>query len=136
MGTAIRSEQARFRRAVREQALVDCVPMFQEALERERTFRIEQLASLAAAARNRSGRSAESDDSARAEVDVLLACGARRALADIEHALVAIRTGRYGRCEGCDAEIPLDVLRAIPRTRCCPDCHGARADEGRRASGR
>ena len=56
------------------------------------------------------------------EVDALVLAGARRALADIELALVRMRTGRYGYCRSCDGRIPLVVLEAIPRTTLCLAC--------------
>jgi DnaK suppressor protein len=56
------------------------------------------------------------------EVDALVAAGARQALADIELALVRIRTGHYGYCRSCGARIPLVLLEAIPKTTLCLVC--------------
>jgi RNA polymerase-binding transcription factor DksA len=55
-------------------------------------------------------------------VEALVAAGARRALADIELALVQMRTGHYGYCRICGASIPLVVLEAIPKTTLCLAC--------------
>jgi RNA polymerase-binding transcription factor DksA len=72
-------------------------------------------------------------------VDEQVAVGASRALADIERALTAIRTGRYGRCADCDEEIAIEVLCAVPQTTWCLSCHCRRGDQRRavrRSSGR
>ena len=61
-------------------------------------------------------------ESALREVDAVVAAGARRALADIELALVRMATGRYGLCRSCGAGIPLVVLEAIPKTTLCLKC--------------
>jgi DnaK suppressor protein len=93
-----------------------------EALERERRFRIEQLAELAAAPARR--------DDPRAEVDALVVAGARRALADIDAALEAMRRGRYGRCGACAGPIPWRVLCANPRARLCWTCQASEDGAG------
>jgi DnaK suppressor protein len=99
-------------------------------LEQQRRFRREQLAELEAG-RGMHERSALADRpdpahaeavSALREVDDIVAAGARRALADIELALVRMRTGRYGLCRSCGAGIPLVVLEAIPKTTLCLRC--------------
>ena len=59
---------------------------------------------------------------ARREVEALVTAGARRALADIELALVRMRTGHYGYCRICGTGIPLVVLEAIPKTTLCLAC--------------
>jgi DnaK suppressor protein len=57
------------------------------------------------------------------EVRAVVAAGARKALADIELALVRMSAGNYGRCRACGADIPLAVLTAVPRTTLCRSCH-------------
>lgn len=111
-------------------ALTSRLPGLRAALEQQRRFRREQLAMLDAngGTQERPAR-ADSTDSrdqeavhAMREVDALVADGARRALADIELALVRMDTGRYGHCRSCGARIPLVVLEAIPKTTLCLTC--------------
>jgi RNA polymerase-binding transcription factor DksA len=101
----------------------DALAALRDALQRERRFRVEQLADLAIAP--------PAQDPALTEVHAIMLTGARRALADIDAALQAMREGRYGRCGSCHGPIPRDVLRAIPRTRLCGACQAA-GDAGTR----
>jgi RNA polymerase-binding transcription factor DksA len=110
--------------------LVRQLPALRKELERQRDFRNEQLAHLSAHDENRAslvgyGPRAMDGDAARAldEVRALVAAGARQALADIELALARMNEGTYGRCRACDADIPLAVLTAIPKTTLCQACH-------------
>lgn len=43
-------------------------------------------------------------------------------LEKVEEALDKIESGRYGRCENCDREIPEDRLDAVPYTEFCFEC--------------
>lgn len=43
-------------------------------------------------------------------------------LKDILEALERIENGTYGKCENCDAEIPLERLRAYPAAKTCINC--------------
>jgi DnaK suppressor protein len=116
-------------------ALASRLPALRAALEEQRRFRREQLAALETDAADCAGQ--DSADlpgpgdrqamPALREVDALVAAGARQSLADIELALVRMRTGRYGRCRACGDRIPLAVLEAIPRTTLCLGCQ--REDE-------
>jgi DnaK suppressor protein len=105
------------------------VPVLRAALMRQRDFRREQLAQLADEASGRTasppaGRGAAGDTApAVREVQALVEAGALRALDEIELALIRIRTGDYGRCRACGADIPLAVLEAIPQTTLCLFCH-------------
>jgi DnaK suppressor protein len=45
-----------------------------------------------------------------------------RELAQIEDALERIRQGRYGLCDGCEQEIPLARLQAVPYALRCINC--------------
>jgi len=112
-------------------ALVSRLPSLRATLEEQHRFRSEQLARLEACSRQQ----VPSDPGAREavlalrEVDELLAAGARRALTDIELALVRMHTGRYGDCRSCGDGIPLTLLEAIPKTTLCLACqhHDERA---------
>ena len=109
--------------------LVLRLPALRSALERQLRFRGDQLAELEVGEHTSRSRSANPRDRPNEEavyglheVDALVLAGARRALADIELALVRMRTGRYGYCRSCDARIPLVVLEAVPRTTLCLAC--------------
>ena len=106
------------------------VPVLRAALVHQRDFRREQLAQLDV--HEPSGRTSTlpagpgaacDTPPAVREVQALVEAGARRALDDIELALARIRTGDYGRCRACGADIPLVVLEAIPQTTLCLRCH-------------
>lgn len=61
-------------------------------------------------------------DSAQDEINSQLAEVESRELAYIENALEQMREGRYGMCEGCDANIPLARLQALPYATLCINC--------------
>jgi len=43
-------------------------------------------------------------------------------LRDINLALKKIKTGKYGVCEKCEKEIPLERLKVVPEARFCLKC--------------
>jgi DnaK suppressor protein len=45
-----------------------------------------------------------------------------RELSQIERALVRIKQGSYGVCEGCEGKIPVARLNALPYSTYCIDC--------------
>jgi DnaK suppressor protein len=118
-------------RPVADPALSRRLPELRAELRRQRAFRIEQVAHLDAHDEEPvppgNGPRAAHEDAARAlaEVRAVIVAGARHALADIELALAQMDEGRYGSCRACGAAIPLDVLRAIPKTTLCLACHHA-----------
>jgi DnaK suppressor protein len=123
-------DSSRRQRPVGSRWLVRQLPAMRKELERQRDFRNEQLAHLIAHDENRTslvgyGPRAMDRDAARAldEVRALVAAGARQALTDIELALARMNDGTYGRCRACNADIPLAVLTAIPKTTLCQGCH-------------
>jgi DnaK suppressor protein len=113
-----------------ETALAPRLPALRSELEQQRHFRREQLAlvdpdattSLSPAGPIPTDLRDEDARRARREVDALVAAGARRALAEIELALVRMRTGRYGLCRSCGTRIPIAVLEAVPKTTLCLAC--------------
>jgi DnaK suppressor protein len=121
----------------REEALAVKLPVLRATLERQLRFRREQLSQLVECGTGLelscSGEPSDGYTSGAAlalrEVNALLAEGARRALTDIELALLRMRQGRYGHCRGCGTRIPLAVLEAIPKTTLCLTCQ-ARRDRG------
>lgn len=50
------------------------------------------------------------------------AAAERRALAEIEAALVRIASGEYGRCEQCHEPISAALLARLPQARYCTAC--------------
>lgn len=54
--------------------------------------------------------------------DFALRDGAREIIGAIDDALDRIEQGRYGYCDRCGAEIPLDRLKALPYTTMCIAC--------------
>lgn len=70
------------------------------------------------------------------EMDSQLAALGSRELHHIDLAIKQLREGRYGICDGCDAEIPVNRLQALPFTLVCVGCqrdveagHGTKSDD-------
>jgi len=61
-------------------------------------------------------------DAAQNEISSQLAEVESRELAHIENALQRIRNGHYSICEGCNNNIPLARLQALPYATFCIDC--------------
>src|SRR5690606_3463290 len=61
-------------------------------------------------------------DSAQDEINSQLAEVESRELASIENALERMRTGEYGKCEGCGTKIPVARLNALPYATLCIEC--------------
>lgn len=61
-------------------------------------------------------------DTAADEISSQLAEVESRELVRIEDALEKIREGNYGDCEGCDKQIPLARLQAVPYATMCIEC--------------
>jgi len=64
-------------------------------------------------------------DAAQDEITSQLAEVESRELASIEKALVRMRNGDYGECEGCGNKIPLARLNALPYATSCIECQRA-----------
>jgi len=73
-------------------------------------------------------------DAAQDEISSQLAEVESRELANIERALVLIKNGNYGQCEGCGERIPLARLNALPYATSCIECQRA-AETGGGAGG-
>jgi DnaK suppressor protein len=101
--------------------LSDHLPALRAGLDQQRRFRVRQLAELEAEI-DRAAESTDAAEIARRQVAEKLAVAARHALADIDGTISLITSGRYGRCRGCDTEIPIHLLRVIPTTQWCLDC--------------
>ncbi len=61
-------------------------------------------------------------DSAQDELSSQLAEVESRELAYIENALERMQEGQYGICEGCETNIPLARLQALPYATLCIQC--------------
>ncbi len=61
-------------------------------------------------------------DSAQDEISSQLAEAESRELSNIDDALERMRDGSYGQCEGCQSNIPLARLQALPYATCCIEC--------------
>src|SRR5512136_909182 len=46
----------------------------------------------------------------------------RQDMATIQHALVKIEKGTYGKCDNCGQQIPLERLEALPQANLCLNC--------------
>lgn len=56
-------------------------------------------------------------------------------LAEIDGALRRLEEGRYGICDECDEEIPIERLKLMPAALLCVDCRSAEEREQRRNAG-
>jgi len=61
-------------------------------------------------------------DSAQDEISSQLAEVESRELSSIDKALERMRAGSYGKCEACEAGIPMMRLQALPYAVLCIDC--------------
>lgn len=64
-------------------------------------------------------------DAAQGEISSQLAEVESRELAQLERALVRMKNGTYGECEGCGGKIPLARLNALPYATSCIECQRA-----------
>jgi DnaK suppressor protein len=74
-------------------------------------------------------------DSAQDEISSQLAEVESRELASIENALVRMRDGQFGVCEGCSCTIPMARLNALPYATLCIDCQRESERYGKGAGG-
>lgn len=70
------------------------------------------------------------NDGVRNELSSQLKALESRELAQIERAIELIREGRYGRCEICNASIPIARLRALPYSLLCVECQRIQEEMG------
>lgn len=61
-------------------------------------------------------------DAAQDELNSQLAEVESRELSNVEAALEKMRDGSYGKCEGCNENIPLVRLQALPYATLCIQC--------------
>ncbi|MFI7284323.1 TraR/DksA family transcriptional regulator [Micromonospora chersina] len=94
----------------------DELGMLRIVLEEQYERHSTQLALLA-----RQARQAPSDEGDLAAASALTAAS-RRALGDIARALHYLEQGRYGTCERCRCDIPIEQLAIRPAARFCTTC--------------
>ena len=87
------------------------------ALEQQRQFRLEQISELLTTEPGAPSSTDEHD-----EVNDILRTSAVRALLEVDDALERMRSGSYGRCEGCGAPIAFERLEILPMSRYCMRC--------------
>lgn len=61
-------------------------------------------------------------DSGSEEIASQLAELEAKELSQIERALLRLKQGTYGLCEGCQCKIPVARLNALPYSTCCVKC--------------
>ena len=65
------------------------------------------------------------DPTAGADTAAALTAASRRALDDLARALRHLDQGRYGTCQRCRTDIPIECLAHRPAARFCPRCDAA-----------
>jgi DnaK suppressor protein len=73
-------------------------------------------------------------DSVQDEISSQLAEVESRELARIEYALERMRGGHFGVCEGCETNIPMARLNALPYATCCIKCQREAERQGATSS--
>ena len=66
------------------------------------------------------------------ELSTQLASLESRELEQIEAAIQALKSGRYGTCEDCEKPIPLARLQAVPHSTTCIVCQRSEERGGRK----
>lgn len=69
-------------------------------------------------------------DGATTELNSQLASIETRELRLVERAIRLLRDGRYGNCEGCQLQIPIARLQALPYTVLCVECQRIEEETG------
>src|SRR5512140_1499641 len=65
------------------------------------------------------------------EVDLALMQMKSETLKKIDHALLRLEEGTYGRCQECESEIPGARLRALPFAALCRECQEETENDAR-----
>lgn len=91
--------------------VVAVIPMLREALQQQRLARLEQLEDINATSL-----------ADRTYVEIALENAATIGIAEIDDALARMDDGRYGRCDRCDVDIPVERLTIRPMAYLCAQC--------------
>jgi RNA polymerase-binding transcription factor DksA len=94
----------------------DPIELLRNALENQLRRYNDQLAELAGYSRQTDRGGYDGDTL------VALVAACRDAVADTTSALRHMAEGKYGTCERCSADIPLERLEILPHARCCAPC--------------
>jgi RNA polymerase-binding transcription factor DksA len=98
----------------------DRAASLRQALQAQADRHTDELAALTA-----HGVDAEHNGMDRLTVAALID-STRQALADTTEALKRVADGTYGRCERCDADIPVERLEILPHARWRVPCQRSR----------
>jgi DnaK suppressor protein len=90
--------------------------LLRDLLEQQRSFRCDQLDQLRRGAL-RPGRSAT-----EVEISESLIAGGQAALREVLRALRRMDEGRYGRCQDCGEQLPIERLEVLPQVSQCMAC--------------
>jgi DnaK suppressor protein len=99
--------------------------------ETQRMRAIRERSSLESSTIGDEGDSAQSDEGFELTASLAALAGTRAAA--VESALERLRDGRYGVCEECEEEIPVERLQVMPWTVLCVDCQRERENASRHA---
>ena len=69
-------------------------------------------------------------DNFERETALRVASGESEWLLDVQEALERIKSGKFGKCEGCDENIPKKLLEAFPAARYCIECQSKLERDG------
>jgi DnaK suppressor protein len=94
----------------------DPIELLRDGLEEQFQRSTDQLAELTVRSRQ-PGHGGYDRDTLAA-----LIASARQAVSDTAHALQRMAEGRYGTCERCTVDIPLQRLEILPHARFCVPC--------------
>ena len=96
------------------------IELLRDSLEEQFQRNTDQLVELTVRSRQ-PGRGGQDEDTLAA-----LIASARQAVSDTAQALRRMAEGRYGTCERCTADIPLQRLEILPHARFCVPCQRRR----------
>lgn len=95
------------------------LPTLRVRLELERSFRREQVVTLA----DELAKAGEGQ--ARLDVTRKIRSAAQKLLVDIEDAIGRLDDGSYGTCQRCRGAVERERLEVVPSTRLCRRCHAS-----------
>lgn len=107
------------------------VKKFEKLLLAERDRLTGSIKSIEDASRYESGRDNSGDlssyaesgtDNFELETALNIASGESHWLSEVSEALIRLKNGSYGRCEGCEKEIPRRRLEVFPSAKYCVAC--------------
>jgi DnaK suppressor protein len=104
------------------------LPVLRAKLQQLRRLWVQRLAELTAEDQPLLSRHAKTTSSTVDSMASWAAKLVRQELGEIETALNRMRTGRYGSCLSCGAELPLAQLYAFPQADECAACRGGAPD--------